>query len=274
MYAGVWKRFFAFLIDAAVFVILLWALTQMAGITTASVAMVVIIWLYYALMESSPVQASLGKIIMGLKVVDRRGRRLTFWQATERILSKLVTNITFYFGFFVAAFDHKKQTLHDRISHSTVILKNTEFDPDDFVETEETSLTLVTIVSILLALVFVSALLMTVALPQYRQMANQVETTVIAEALGRAEALQLKRVKEENLDPNVWQGDFNECKKLTPRILKCPGFEMMLMPAGITATVRTPAGDLLYTLFKPYDGSPMVCTAALPEGKNICSEIN
>ena len=78
MYAGVWKRFFAFLIDAAVFVILLWALTQMAGITTASVAMVVIIWLYYALMESSPVQASLGKIIMGLKVVDRRGRRLTF----------------------------------------------------------------------------------------------------------------------------------------------------------------------------------------------------
>ncbi len=274
MYAGIWKRLFAFLIDAAVFVILFWALTQMAGLTTASVAMVVIIWLYYALLESSPMQASLGKIIMGLKVVDRRGRRLSFWQATERILSKLVTNITFYFGFFVAAFDRKKQTLHDRISHSTVILKNTEFDPDDFVEAEDNSLTLVTIVSILLALVFVSALLMTVALPQYRQMANEVETSVIAEALGRAETLQLKRVREENLDPNVWQGEFAECTQLTPRILKCPGFEMMLMPAGITAAVRTPAGDLLYTLFKPYDGSPVVCTAALPEGENICSQIN
>ena len=274
MYAGVWKRLFAFLIDAAVFIILFWALTQMAGITTASVATVVIIWLYYALMESSPMQASLGKIIMGLKVVDRRGRRLTFWQATERILSKIVTNITFYFGFFIAAFDNKKQTLHDRISHSAVVLKNTEFDPDDFVEAEDNSLTLVTIVSILLALVFVSALLMTVALPQYRQMANQVETSFITEALSRAETLQLQRVKEGQLDPNVWQGDFDECQKLTPRIMKCPGFEMMLMPAGITAAVRTPAGDLLYTLFKPYDGSPVVCTAALPEGKNICSEIN
>ena len=100
MYASIWKRFFAFLIDAAIFAVLFWAVAHAAGSGTAAITLVVVIWLYYALLESSPMQASLGKIIAGIKVVDHRGRRLTFWQATERILSKLVTNLTFYFGFF------------------------------------------------------------------------------------------------------------------------------------------------------------------------------
>ena len=138
MYAGIGKRFFAFLIDALVFAVLYWALWQMMkSYATVSLVLLVIIWLYYALLESSPLQASVGKILMGIKVVDRRGRRLSFWQATERIVSKLVTNVTFYFGFFVAAWDKKKRTLHDRISHSAVILKSAEFDPDAIEEEED-----------------------------------------------------------------------------------------------------------------------------------------
>lgn len=90
MYASVWKRFFAFLIDAAVFAILFWVLAQTMNNASVSLVLLVIIWLYYALLESSPLQASLGKIIMGIKVVDRRGRRLTFWQATERIFPSLL----------------------------------------------------------------------------------------------------------------------------------------------------------------------------------------
>ena len=109
----------------------------MKSYATVSLVLLVIIWLYYALLESSPLQASVGKILMGIKVVDRRGRRLSFWQATERIVSKLVTNVTFYFGFFVAAWDKKKRTLHDRISHSAVILKSAEFDPDAIEEEED-----------------------------------------------------------------------------------------------------------------------------------------
>ena len=129
MYASVWKRFFAFMIDAAVFALLFWVLAQLMDNASVTLVLLVLIWLYYALLESSPLQASVGKILMGIKVVDRRGRRLSFWQATERIISKLVTNVTFYFGFFIAAFDKQKRTLHDRLSHSAVILKNAEFDP-------------------------------------------------------------------------------------------------------------------------------------------------
>ena len=100
MYASVWKRFFAFIIDVFVFALLFWVLAQLMDNTSVTLVLLVLIWLYYALLESSPLQASVGKILMGIKVVDRRGRRLSFWQATERIISKLVTNVTFYFGFF------------------------------------------------------------------------------------------------------------------------------------------------------------------------------
>lgn len=170
MYAGIGKRFFAFLIDVLFFAVLYWVLWQMMkSYATVSLVLLVIIWLYYALLESSPLQASVGKILMGIKVVDRRGRRLSFWQATERIVSKLVTNVTFYFGFFVAAWDKKKRTLHDRISHSAVILKSAEFDPDAMEEEdEEASLTWITLVSVALAIVFVLLLLWGVALPQYQ----------------------------------------------------------------------------------------------------------
>ena len=193
MYASVWKRFFAFLIDAAVFAVLFWVLAQTMNNASVSLVLLVIIWLYYALLESSPLQASLGKIIMGIKVVDRRGRRLTFWQATERIFSKLVTNVTFYFGFFIAAFDKKKRTLHDRISHSAVIAKNAEFDPEAEDDAEEAaSLTFITVVSVALAVTFVMLMLLMVALPQYQRTERHVQLSRVLTALDYAARTQLK----------------------------------------------------------------------------------
>ena len=101
MYASVWKRFWAFMIDLAVFIVLFILLAQLLNDFTVSLILLVIIWLYYALLESSPWQASLGKRLMGLKVVDKRGRRLTFSKATKRLLVRLVTNVAFYIGFLL-----------------------------------------------------------------------------------------------------------------------------------------------------------------------------
>ena len=53
MYASVWKRFVAFLIDAAVFAVIYWILSQMLSGGTVPLVLLVIIWLYYALLESS-----------------------------------------------------------------------------------------------------------------------------------------------------------------------------------------------------------------------------
>lgn len=274
MYASVWKRFFAFLIDAAVFAVLFWVLAQLMDNASVSLILLVIIWLYYALLESSPLQASLGKIIVGIKVVDRRGRRLTFWQATERIFSKLVTNVTFYFGFFIAAFDKKKRTLHDRISHSAVISKRAEFDPEAYEEEEETSFTFITVVSVLLALVFVALMVLAVALPQYQRTERHIQLSRVLTALDYAAHKQLKDSQKPLADPRVWLSKYRNCEKISPDKLSCAGFELLLEPGGVKANVRNHAMDILYTLDYPFDGGPVVCTPLTKQGEEICSTLN
>jgi uncharacterized RDD family membrane protein YckC len=50
-------------------------------------------WLYYAFMEASSRQGTLGKMAMGLAVTDLEGRRLTFARASGRFLGKGVANV-------------------------------------------------------------------------------------------------------------------------------------------------------------------------------------
>ncbi|MBD9149631.1 RDD family protein [Candidatus Avelusimicrobium fimicolum] len=275
MYAGIGKRFFAFLIDVLFFAVLYWVLWQMMkSYATVSLVLLVIIWLYYALLESSPLQASIGKILMGIKVVDRRGRRLSFWQATERIVSKLVTNVTFYFGFFVAAWDKKKRTLHDRISHSAVILKSAEFDPDSMEEEdEEASLTWITLVSVALAIVFVLLLLWGVALPQYQHTERYVQLTRVLAETDEAARAQVAAASRPGVDPREWQVLPGECLKIGPQKLSCRGFDLVLERGGIQANARTGAMDIIYTLYYPFGGGPLTCTPRTPQGQEICSTL-
>ena len=181
MHASIWKRFWAFVIDVLVFALLFWVLAQLIDNFTVSLVLLVIIWLYYALLESSPWQASLGKRIMGLKVIDKRGRRLSFSKATKRLFARLITNFTFYFGFFSAAFDKQNKTLHDRLSKSMVINQDVEFDPDHCQDEEEPMLTMVTVISILLALIFVSLIVLWVVLPQYQKFDEEVNAPRITD---------------------------------------------------------------------------------------------
>ena len=63
----------------------------------------VVEWLYRAFMESSPWQATLGKRVMGLVVTDGTGQRIGFFRASVRHWSKLLSQLTFFFGFVMIA---------------------------------------------------------------------------------------------------------------------------------------------------------------------------
>jgi uncharacterized RDD family membrane protein YckC len=106
--AKFWKRVAACLIDAAIIYfhtgILTWLLhlafrLPMPGsdqlgplhFLIASSAMLAVSWLYFAVTESSAIQASLGKLALGLMVTNAKGGRLRFHQATARFLLKIVT---------------------------------------------------------------------------------------------------------------------------------------------------------------------------------------
>jgi uncharacterized RDD family membrane protein YckC len=80
-------------------------------------------WLYYALLESSSWQATLGKKALGLEVTDLDGGRISFGRASGRFFGKILSAMILYIGFMMAGFTEKKQALHDMLAGTLVIRK-------------------------------------------------------------------------------------------------------------------------------------------------------
>lgn len=120
-YAGFWKRFFAYLIDAILLGIIGGILTSQMDETASSSVTTIIGWLYFAGMESSSRQATLGKSLLGIYVTDVDGNQISFLRATGRYFAKILSAIILLIGFIMAAFTARKQALHDMIA-STLVL--------------------------------------------------------------------------------------------------------------------------------------------------------
>tara|TARA_B100000029_G_scaffold268561_1_gene264023 strand:- start:296 stop:1867 length:1572 start_codon:yes stop_codon:yes gene_type:complete len=82
---------------------------------------IIMIFGYFAGMESSSRQATYGKIMFGLKVTDEEGFKIGFWHACGRYLAKSLSFLTLFIGFLMAAFTEKKQALHDKVGKTLVI---------------------------------------------------------------------------------------------------------------------------------------------------------
>ncbi len=130
-YAGFWRRFAALIIDYLVisvggFVLgFVWGIV--AGDDGAALVLLQLIataggFLYFALMESSTNQATVGKMALGIKVTDLNGDRISFGRALGRTLAKILSTLILLIGFLMAAFTEKKQGLHDMIA-STLVVK-------------------------------------------------------------------------------------------------------------------------------------------------------
>jgi uncharacterized RDD family membrane protein YckC len=80
-----------------------------------------IFWIYFAVMESSPRQATFGKQAMGLKVVDMNGDRISFMRALGRAVGKLPSALIVGIGFLMSLFTERRQCLHDMMAGCLVI---------------------------------------------------------------------------------------------------------------------------------------------------------
>lgn len=153
VYAGFWLRFVAYIIDTVLLsafelmlILILVAIFGLGGaihtwsenpdvnsIFTATVILAIvlfavsifaIIWLYYACMESSRYQGTLGKMALGLIVTDLQVRRVSFARASGRFFAKIITGlIPLCIGYIMAGFTAKKQALHDMIASCLVLRK-------------------------------------------------------------------------------------------------------------------------------------------------------
>jgi uncharacterized RDD family membrane protein YckC len=77
-------------------------------------------WLYEALMESSSYQATLGKMIFGMKVTDVYGNRISFARATGRHFAKILSGMILGIGFIMVGLSERKQGLHDLLAGTLV----------------------------------------------------------------------------------------------------------------------------------------------------------
>jgi uncharacterized RDD family membrane protein YckC len=77
-------------------------------------------WLYEAFLESSSYQATLGKMIFGMKVTDLQGNRISFARATGRHFAKILSTMILFIGFIMVGFTERKQGLHDMLAGTLV----------------------------------------------------------------------------------------------------------------------------------------------------------
>jgi uncharacterized RDD family membrane protein YckC len=122
--AAPWRRMCGWLLDGFVALVVLFVgILIGVGLSSffAVVFVIVSLWMYFALLESSPRQGTLAKMLLNEQVTDLRGRRITFERASARHFSMYLTLLTpFWIGFLMAFWTRRRQALHDYISGTQV----------------------------------------------------------------------------------------------------------------------------------------------------------
>src|SRR3989442_4616808 len=155
-YAGFWLRFVAYIIDGFVlgagFIAIIVVLAMVTGLGSAvgrihsgedigeafallgvafffaafGIAFVGT-WLYFAMMESSSWQGTLGKRALSIEVTRMAGRRGSFWRAAGRHFSKLITKlISFAIRYNLPRITEKKESRPDIIGSCLVLRKTSQ----------------------------------------------------------------------------------------------------------------------------------------------------
>jgi uncharacterized RDD family membrane protein YckC/energy-coupling factor transporter ATP-binding protein EcfA2 len=136
-YASFWRRLGALVVDFALFIVgvilmvtaamLLYPEAQSTAAQYLLFGLLLSIfgghWLYHALMLSSHHQATLGMLALGILGTDENGNRLHFAKATLRDFAKILSAGLLGIGFFIQPYTPKRQTLHDLIAGSVVLVR-------------------------------------------------------------------------------------------------------------------------------------------------------
>lgn len=199
VYAGFARRFAAIMLDrlilyvATAFVVFIAALVPSDGDPGAparhmliAYGVIVALWLLYApFQESSIHQATVGKRALGIKVTNAQGERLSFAHAFGRRVAALLSNITFYVGYVMAAFTARKQALHDLVA-DTLVVDRWAYTQQPERQKTSSSAPLILLV-VLAGSVFPIAVVAAIAIPAYQ---DYVARSHVSRAITAAEPIK------------------------------------------------------------------------------------
>lgn len=146
VYAGFWIRFLAAIIDGIILGIIGGTIQAVfgglvgvtfvaappqdpttsaglfAGLMGTAVILSIAVQIAYYVGLTGAYGATVGKMVLGLKVVDTNGQKIGFGKAALReIVGKWISGLVFGLGYLWVAFDEKKQGWHDKIAGTYVV---------------------------------------------------------------------------------------------------------------------------------------------------------
>jgi len=139
--ANFWWRLLSYIIDYVVVVLIVGLFAVFLGFIGAytgartdslfddrndfafKLLLIIFFMFYHTILESTRAQGSIGKIVCQLKVVDIDGRRISFFRALARNLSKILSGILCGIGYLLIFWNDRHQGMHDQMAKTYVIRK-------------------------------------------------------------------------------------------------------------------------------------------------------
>jgi len=131
IYASIFRRFAAFVLDLPFLIILYYLCDEFCIFfqdawgfifDTHIIMYIIVIILYECTLECSPLQGTLGKMLIGIQVQDScDDARITFMRAFIRFFVKIFSILFGGLGILLILFTKKHQGFHDLIAGTVVV---------------------------------------------------------------------------------------------------------------------------------------------------------
>lgn len=230
------------------------------------------IWIaYYVWPECSGWQATIGKKILGLRVTDTDGQRISFWRSLWRNFAKFFSAITLGIGYLMCLWTRRKQCLHDIMAKCLVL---------DTTPNEKKGCVIATIAAcgLFFFFILIAGILAAIALPQY---VKAVEKSRATQAISTLSTIAQSQQRHQLLT-DKYAADWRSldvspagCDSSTKAVCSIQNFELELQPDRVLAT-RTGDNDMKYRLWMAYDPeqTPRLGCEAWSQGARIwCRDI-
>ncbi len=125
------RRVVAYCIDWVICLNIAWGIVKVLSVTNFihwalafPVLLIVILFLYFILLESSPVKGTLGKLSMGIEIVNRDGTGQTIGKSCIRLLLNILLGVCFPITNMTIFFTKYRQCAFEVLSNTLVVKKH------------------------------------------------------------------------------------------------------------------------------------------------------
>ncbi|MFD4704077.1 RDD family protein [Gottfriedia sp. NPDC058432] len=128
-YAGFWIRLCAYIIDYCIIILLGFILSPLLlnffanTNITYNLLIDLIGIIYLMLLPATKLQGTIGKVTVGIKVINKDGSKLSVFDAISRWLAQVVSAFILLIGYIMIAFSNRKTALHDKLANTYVVYK-------------------------------------------------------------------------------------------------------------------------------------------------------